>query len=350
MNRLRIIENTSFHEVLKWMNDKREQERDWLATQVHAVPVPDAIFEKLVNLGPADLRHVLRHHPGDATERKYQSVRVMHSMFQQAVTDLLAQLDLFHEQSAEPGYHTRTKRHINDGIRLTICKEIMALSVAAASLEELERNANRVLSVSGYSDMIARVFDPHEHEFVTELRNAMAHYSAPEAASIIRWDKEGRSTDFYLDTCELKTYKKFNSRAKTFLRQAAPHILIRPLVTSYASRVRAFVTWFSDAVDASPSASMADYRRIRDAAHGNSARVTYRMLLPMFISSGVDPYTKLGDYLTPDEVKTALHLPLRSREQVDFIITCVDEFDACDDEIRGLVYKLFQVRGAEAAS
>ncbi len=57
----------------------------------------------------------------------------------------------------------------------------------------------------------------------------------------------------------------------------------------------------------------------------------------------VNPYAHLDTYLTPAEVEAALRLPMRSREQVDYIIAAADEHDACDDELRSLVYKLFGV-------
>jgi hypothetical protein len=57
----------------------------------------------------------------------------------------------------------------------------------------------------------------------------------------------------------------------------------------------------------------------------------------------VDPYVYLERYLTQTELEGALRLPRHSREQADFIISAVDEFSACDDYIRALVYRLFGV-------
>lgn len=46
----------------------------------------------------------------------------------------------------------------------------------------------------------------------------------------------------------------------------------------------------------------------------------------------------------PTQIDEALKLPNRSKAQVDFIIASVDEHDACDDELRSIIYGLFNVR------
>ena len=63
----------------------------------------------------------------------------------------------------------------------------------------------------------------------------------------------------------------------------------------------------------------------------------------MFLKRGIDPYSYLERYLTPAEMEEAMRFPIRSPEQVDFIIAAVDEHSACDDELRSLVYRLFRV-------
>jgi hypothetical protein len=46
--------------------------------------------------------------------------------------------------------------------------------------------------------------------------------------------------------------------------------------------------------------------------------------------------------LSPTELQTVSALP-RSKEQVDLMIKTADDFEICDAELRGQVYKLFGV-------
>lgn len=43
-----------------------------------------------------------------------------------------------------------------------------------------------------------------------------------------------------------------------------------------------------------------------------------------------------------------MQLPRHSRKQADFVISAVDEYSACDDEIRMLVYRLFDAVQGDA--
>lgn len=56
-----------------------------------------------------------------------------------------------------------------------------------------------------------------------------------------------------------------------------------------------------------------------------------------------DPYAYLPKYLTPQELEDVRSLPHRSIVQVDRIIEIVDEYGACNDEVRDMAYKAFGV-------
>ena len=55
----------------------------------------------------------------------------------------------------------------------------------------------------------------------------------------------------------------------------------------------------------------------------------------------------LDRYLTEGELAQVMALPPRSVQQVDRVIDIVDEYGACDSELRELVYRAFGVSGRE---
>jgi hypothetical protein len=59
------------------------------------------------------------------------------------------------------------------------------------------------------------------------------------------------------------------------------------------------------------------------------------------VTPETDLYGHLQRYLTPEELQEINTLPHSSKEQVDRIIEMVDEYGACDNELRKLVYKAF---------
>lgn len=118
---------------------------------------------------------------------------------------------------------------------------------------------------------------------------------------------------------------------------------MRALAASYASRVGAFYDWYRSALGASAPAALVDYRRVLKACMANASRTTYRLFLQRFVENGINPYDHLHKYLLPNQIEEAIKLPKRSKEQVDFIIACLDEYGACDDELRALTYRLFNV-------
>lgn len=85
------------------------------------------------------------------------------------------------------------------------------------------------------------------------------------------------------------------------------------------------------------------YRRVLRACKANTSRITYRLFLQQFLKNEIDPYDHLHKYLLPNKMEEALKLPKHSKKQVDFIIASLDDYGACDDELRALVYRLFDV-------
>jgi hypothetical protein len=67
------------------------------------------------------------------------------------------------------------------------------------------------------------------------------------------------------------------------------------------------------------------------------------LLLEQVTMGRLDPFPYLNRYLTQTELDEVLSLPTRSQMQVDRIIEILDEYGACDEELRKKAYKAFGV-------
>ncbi len=89
---------------------------------------------------------------------------------------------------------------------------------------------------------------------------------------------------------------------------------------------------------------VSDYLRCRRRLKAVTARATWNIILKQVLIAGKrDPYPYLERYLNSNEIDEVLQLPARSRRQVDRIIEIVDEYGACDDELRETAYEAFGV-------
>ena len=110
-------------------------------------------------------------------------------------------------------------------------------------------------------------------------------------------------------------------------------------------KVKDLYNWLWSVIDESLPPVVQDYRRCIKERKAVQTRTAWAIILQGVSSQKFDPYPYLNRYLTEDEVKEVLQLPLRSQVQIDYIIALIDEHGACDDALRKQIYSLFGVEG-----
>jgi len=322
----------------------RQKELIRHALSVSPIPVADDLRNAVATLFVTDARDVLRAHPGFDLEDKLRSIRTTLQLFDQAFADLLDALAAFDAFSRRPEFSYRSQRAEHDLIERRIRKEIFAFSELAHSLQDHSRHVKSRWEASVTAQRIAACFgDDGLHDFVCGLRTVLHHLLMLDASWEIRGSGAEATSHYLFKTHDLldaaKRKKKLNSDALRYLASCDENIDIGELAPIYHRRVHNFY----DPLLANPPAEVADYRRCWNAHRQRSARTIWAFMLSEFQSHGVDPYSYLDRFLTPAEIETARRLPHRSQEQVDFIISSIDEFSACDEALRRTVYQLFGV-------
>lgn len=333
-----------FFALLRRQKEQEAMRRDQLKVLVSQVPVSSELLDELIWLGPNERSEVLSNHPGQRIDRKLQSLWEMVAIFSAAQNDVVNQLDAFHSFCLSGEMYLPASRHKLDEIKRALNKELVAFAAAAGALVYFAR---RLRSESGLPEIkhaLDAGFDKNEHDFVIGLRNVICHEHFPDIGWQIEHgrDKEKR-TDFILSVQRLKQQAVLSASANAYVDRFPEGISLRALVDSYAHRVSAFYSWYQEACSQSVPVALEDYRRVVNACRANTSRATYRLLLTQYLSRNIDPYQHLHKYLLPHQLEEAMRLPFRSRQQVDYIIQIADEHNACDDELRSMIYRLFDV-------
>ena len=85
-----------------------------------------------------------------------------------------------------------------------------------------------------------------------------------------------------------------------------------------------------------------EYRKYDRILNRFGARAEWKIMLTETLKRNVDPYDYLDRYFNKQELDEVMKLPMRSPKQIDRIIEILDEFDACDEDLRQKIYTLFK--------
>jgi len=337
------FDNTAFFEILDLEAKRKAQRRDELCSAVIGIPVSNELLEEIAWLSQSDRDAVLRHHPGYPMARKMESLWSVLKVFERAHADLSSQLERFRAFSLTTEMHKPAGRESLRNIEVSVSKELLAFSASAAALVEHSRRLQKILAIPLFVEKRGEIFDPPEHRFIIEVRNLISHAEFPDVGWQIQYG-DIRRTQFLITPGNLLESEDLHLDSREFILRCDGVVDVGAMAESYANRVKHFYGWYQRAIEGAVLPQLQDYRRIVNRSRTISSRTVHRILLTHYLSAKIDPYKHLDKILLPEQIKTAMTLPIRSKEQVDLIISLADEHGACDEELRGMIYKIFDVR------
>ena len=180
------------------------------------------------------------------------------------------------------------------------------------------------------------------HGFLQNLRNAINHKYLlnPDWETI--YSPGEKKSRFILNRKVLERYDEWRSLAREYLEKHSYEIDVESVIAEYRTNMQRFHSWFRGAMMNSFGRQISEYLSYEKILKGEGLKNYWRQILNYGVQHKLDPYQYLDRFLTPTELQTANALQ-PSKEQVDLMIKMADEFEVCDDEIRGMVYKLFGV-------
>jgi hypothetical protein len=244
-----------------------------------------------------------------------------------------------------------------DSVQAIIQKEIFSVGNAAHSLKDhASYRLQKVAQLPEYDSQIKTHFETDGlHDFVISLRRIMHHIEVIQPSFIFAQRAEGRDleTSVTLKKAGLQQTVSLlaasgsdviNDSGKNYLDNTSGEIDLRCVYVEYAKRASAFHTWLQSELDDRPSAELADIRRCFRANRIATSQTSWNLFLGNWLRNWKkppNPYDHLHRFLSPDQLHQVMSLPRKSKEQVDLIISLIDKEGACNEEIRELVYELF---------
>jgi hypothetical protein len=289
-------------------------------------------------------REAIKEHSGYMHHAELSNLRLSFDIFSDAVASLFDSIDTFKSEENTEGFWFPVNRARIAQLELAIRRGMFSATISAMALVDMSRNAIKKIPIDDYQEKIKEVFlDNPEHHFVQELRNYICHNEMVRANWQVSYPSGGRKTiRFIVYSRDLLAWKNWNALSRKFISDSEP-IDIEKVFTSYREQVARFQKWFQQKIELAGGASLKEYREFEQFLNGIDAQCCWNLILSQAIPQKIDPYKYLHQYLNKNELVEIYLLPKQSKVQVDRIIKLIDEYNACDDELRYKIYTLFGV-------
>ncbi len=282
--------------------------------------------------------------PGGKISSESEAVRLSLNVFLDATYDLLASINEFKGESERPDFWDRTRRAELERLELRIQRGIFSATTAARALVDHSRIFSNNYPVDLYQEKVEEYFvKDNLHNFVQNFRNFMAHVRITKSNWVVKYDKQGKSVFFILRPEDLSKWDGWGPIARSYIASNPEGINVEQLYDDYSRKIKLFNDWFHSQVWQKYSEELREYFDCKRIYNAVNARSTWNLLIKEALKKKIDPYMYLDRYLSNSEIEEVLSLPFRSKKQVDRTIELVDEYDACDEEIRKSAYELFGI-------
>jgi hypothetical protein len=321
---------SGYNEELIW-----NAERPWTKEQIMV-----STFQNLI----ATLR-TIDSLPGGIIASELEAVHLSLNIFLDATYDLLSSINSFKGESERPDFWNRTRRSNFESLELHIQRGVFSATMAAMALVDHSRIFADKYPVELYHEKVKECFSEDTlHRFVQKFRNFMTHVRITKSNWVVKHDKQGKSVFFFLTQENLNKWDKWDSPSKSYIALNPEGVNVEQLFDDYSGKVKLFHDWFRSQVWQKYSNDLREYFDCKRMYNAINDRSTWNLLIKqVFLLKKIDPYMYLDRYLSNNEIEEILSLPFRSKRQVDLIIELVDEYGACDEEIRKAAYELFGI-------
>jgi len=292
-------------------------------------------------------RESIKEHPAHDLHERTLSLRAVLRMFNGAAQSFVSTRGQFQTEVHGGGLLHRNRRDHRQAFEEKFQEILYLFASAAMTLVDQSRALSKKVKLRGYTEHVSCSFRENpRHRFIQELRNDLIHVTLHRPSWNLRIAREGtQTTRFMLYPDQLRQRsKEWHQLAIEYLRQHPKGVDLGLLIQEYRLEVSQFQEWLQESVHTAAGEAIDDYLRCDRFFRAIESRCHWRLLLSQIvIPKSLDPYQYLNRYLTLTEFAEIEHLPHRSKDQVDRIIEFVDEYHACDAELRSLVYKAFGV-------
>lgn len=308
------------------------------------LPWSDDNLIAAVRKSPSQVQEWVDEHPGRVFVARLESLKAVLGIFEGSAEQFSECLVRFHADAHKGHVFRRNRRSDLEAYEQQFQKLLYVFASSAMTLVDQARALSQKVTLPEYEAHVRESFATNpRHRFIQELRVDVIHVTLhrPGWQLTSGWGKEATSK-FMLWPKQLTRLSEYNAQARQFVAEHPKGIDLGRLIVDYSAHVREFHKWLRQTAEGVVGEMMADYQRCARRIMAVSSRSFWNLIFQQVVVAGKrDPYTYLDQYLTEGELAEVNDLPHRSRRQVDRIIELVDEHEACDDELRQIIYKAF---------
>ena len=284
--------------------------------------------------------------PGGEVHQELDDLQSSVKLYLNSVEEFRSSISVFKGNALRQGFWNRSNDPLREKLEASIQRGLFCSSMSALALVDHARRFSKKYPVKGYEERKESIFiDNLEHQFIKQFRQYATHFRLTRANWRLTQDSQGQRVNFLLCPEELKKWPKWSERAMKFINANLDGIDVEALFNSYSNAVSGFYEWLGAAILDKYHDKLQLYYATKRLYRSIHSKNGWRVLIEQIAKpKKLNPYNYLSRYLTKSQIEAVLALPYRSKLQVDKIIHFVDEYGACDDEVRQTVYKFF---GAE---
>ena len=290
----------------------------------------------------------IKKHPGYKAHESIEHLNLSWEIFKKSVEDLVQSIDIFRKESQSKDFWTRPMRKQVDNLELAVRQGVFRSVTAAIALVKCSEYINKALSIDDYKRKVTDVITSSEEHLVLEhLREHIAHVRMPEVGYRISWSQtEKKLCRFMIQQKDIKSWPKRSHTKpwKKYTKNLSEDVDVEAILMSYKCKLDKLVHWLRAQIETTSTPHLMEYRKYDRILNGFAAKAEWNIILTEALNRNVDPYGYLCRYLNKQELDEVMKLPMRSSKQIDRIIGILDEFDACDEDLRQKIYRLFKCK------
>jgi len=290
-------------------------------------------------------REIIRTHPGYVFYRDLEDLGRGLELLHEAIDALKTACHLFRADAVTEAFWWRANKAEFECRVRAIRLALFAAVCASQALVDTCHATIKHVAIADYKDHVKDSFTTWGvSRFIHGLRIYISHRRVFEAQWEVRRPSEGpEEVRFLLQREDLLAYDEWPSQARVYIEQNPNGVDPEELFELYRTRVDAFHEWYHEAFAQAAQPALSEYCRYLGLLDRLGSRSTWNLLVEIGFKQGLDPYSYLTQYLTPQELSEVSQLPERSVEQIDRIIKMVDDRGACDEALRKKIHLLFKV-------
>lgn len=345
---MRTLTHEEFFDRMRKRREEELKRIEKIKAVVPVTPLPfyDKAVDAILSFMDRDVQYIMRSHPGYKMAQKIASYRVVRSIMEKCIDDMIQVVDdfAFMANTKDEKLFDGSSRNVRAAFEQRALKELFAVTNGAAAVVEHFRRIWRTKEIP------ERLLKMDEHfgtdglkEFVISLRVLLHHKRiiAPE------WEveyvfTEGRKTpSFKLDKQNLLVAIDENleagerTRALAYVRTHGDDIHPRQLFEEYRRRMRSFNEWLESHFASETYAEVHDYERImREKKRRDWRRWWNNHLKSALKKAGVDGYAVLYDDLTPEEIEALGKIPHGTEEHTSALMRGIGNMPSTSPLIR----------------